>query len=126
MRFRVARHSSDLGALEKFYCEILQMEVTGRFEQHDEYDGVFFAFPNSDWHLEFTTSPHEAKLNFDEDDLMVIYYDTKEALSDATVRMITADAPTFVPRNPYWRRNGYCFRDPDGYRIVLAQSVVPK
>lgn len=125
MRFRVARHSSDLEALEKFYCDILQMEVIGRFEQHDEYDGIFFAFSNTDWHLEFTKSKQAAKHHFDEDDLLVIYYNSKEALSEATVRMIAADTPTFVPRNPYWRRNGYCFRDPDGFRVVLAISTQP-
>lgn len=123
MRFRVARHSSNLEALEAFYSGLLKMEVIGRFEGHDEYDGIFFAFPNADWHLEFTHSPHEPKHSFDPDDLLVIYYESKEALSDATVRLITADTPTFVPRNPYWRRNGYCFRDPDGYRIVLAMSA---
>ncbi len=37
--------------------------------------------------------------------------------------MIHAGFAEVVPFNPYWRRAGRSFEDPDGYRIVLQNAA---
>ena len=56
MTLRFARHTNDLEAIKSFYITILDFELLGSFENHNNYNGVFLGFQNADWHLEFTVS----------------------------------------------------------------------
>lgn len=76
MKFRYARHTSDLEKLETFYTEILDFDILGGFENHDGYDGLFLGKKDTDWHLEFTKSDELANQIFDEDDILVFYPDS--------------------------------------------------
>jgi len=55
MQVRLARHTERLEEIVRFYGEALGLPELGRFEDHEGYDGVFFALPGTDAHLEFTS-----------------------------------------------------------------------
>lgn len=120
MTFRFARHTNDLNAIKSFYIRILGFELLGDFENHDTYNGVFLGFPDADWHLEFTASDEKADHHFDEDDILVLYPESRHRY-DSLLEKLTENNITLVTsKNPYWNENGKMFLDPDGYRIVLS------
>ena len=41
MFLRVARHTNNIEKIEDFYINILDFECLGRFQNHNNYDGVF-------------------------------------------------------------------------------------
>ena len=77
MHLRFARHTTQLLEIEMFYTKILNFTILGRFENHNNYDGVYNGNKNQDWHLEFTTNNKEISHNFDDDDLLVFYPKTQ-------------------------------------------------
>ena len=119
MNFRVARHTDDLNKIIHFY-QLLEMEVLGSFENHDNYDGVFLGFPSADWHLEFTVSNQKAQHKPDEDDLLVFYFDDEIKLNDVKSKLIQNNIKQVEAKNPYWNNNGFHFLDPDGFGIILT------
>lgn len=124
MHLRVARHTNNLEAIKSFYINILGFELLGSFENHDNYNGVFLGFPNADWHLEFTTSDTKAIHQFEEDDILVLYPETKNSY-DLLLQNVENNNVTLVnPKNPYWIENGKMFLDPDGYRILISNLKV--
>ena len=93
----------------------------GGFENHDGYDGVFFALPGGA-ELELTAGPARPAPSTDED-LLVLYVQT-QAEAEAIGARLTAAGVTRIPnRNPYWNRSGLTFLDPDGYRLVIAVAT---
>ena len=71
MVFRIARHTNNIEEVTWFYKNILNFEVLGSFNNHDNYDGVFFWWKRLE--LAFTTSNEKAEHVFDDDDLLVFY-----------------------------------------------------
>jgi catechol 2,3-dioxygenase-like lactoylglutathione lyase family enzyme len=120
MILRVARHTSDLTKITRFYHEILELEILGSFTDHAGYDGVFLGHQNNGWHLEFTTSDEMPKHDPDEDDLLVFYVKTPEEKTNLENRLIQSGFNPITAKNPYWNENGSTFTDPDGFRIVLS------
>lgn len=119
MNFRVARHTDDLNKIIQFY-QLLGMEILGSFENHDNYDGVFLGFPNTDWHLEFTVSNEKAQHKPDEDDLLVFYFDDEIKLNQIKSNLIQNNIKQIEAKNPYWNNNGFHFLDPDDFGIILT------
>lgn len=119
MTFRYAKHTTDLIKIEKFYTEIVGLEKLGSFENHDNYNGLFLGYSNSDWHLEFTTSPDLPKSNFDEDDILVFYVNSSIELDKIKERLKLNGIPLETPKNPYWKENGIMISDPDNYKVVF-------
>ena len=125
MTFRVARHSNDLKPLVEFYTKILGLDLIGRFDEHENYNGVFFGKKGCDWHLEFTQSDVKAEHTFDEDDMLVFYPNKTEY--EAILQNITINKiKTLRPINPYWQRFGTMIADPDGFRIVISNQKAGK
>ena len=120
MKFRVARHTSDLKMITAFYQEILRLEVLAQFSAHDGYDGIFLGIKGENWHLEFTVSADLPHHTTDEDDLLVFYVANKKEQDSVADRCRQAGIPLLVSKNPYWRINGISFADPDGFRIIVA------
>jgi len=120
MVLRVARHTEQLQALVDFYTLIPGIEVLGDFQSHDGYDGVFLGMKNENWHLEFTTSNHEAKHNPDPDDLLVFYLEDVDALNEAGSILKHRGHLEQQSRNPYWNLRSLLFIDPDGFGLVLS------
>ncbi len=124
MTFRFARHTNDLEQLSNFYINILGMEILGGFQKHNGYDGVFIGKSNENWHLEFTKSNEIIQFNFEEEDVLVFYPNTRleyeqilEKINNFSIKIIEA-------KNPYWNENGKMFLDPDGYRIVISDLKI--
>ncbi|NYJ08560.1 GNAT family N-acetyltransferase [Petropleomorpha daqingensis] len=117
---RVAHPVADLQRSTAFYGELLGLPRRGGFTGHDGYDGVFFELPGGT-ELELTTGPARPRPGTEED-LLVLYLGTADAVREAADRLGTAGVTAVPAANPYWDRWGRTFLDPDGYRVVLAAA----
>ena len=124
MKFRAARHTTNLQPLIDFYCGILDMEILGEFHAHDGYDGVFIGNRGSDWHLEFTVSDEKPRHNPDEDDLFVFYAESDAEYDHLIEQFTINNIPEVTAKNPYWSANGKTYTDPDGFRIVISKAHI--
>ncbi|MBS7253897.1 VOC family protein [Flavobacterium branchiicola] len=120
MFLRVARHTNNLEAIENFYVDVLGFEQLGGFQNHNNYDGLFIGKSGLDWHFEFTQSDAKAKLNFDEEDVIVLYPKTISDYNELIDKLIHHNISTITAINPFWNENGKMIQDPDGYRIVIS------
>jgi catechol 2,3-dioxygenase-like lactoylglutathione lyase family enzyme len=120
MKFRIARHTTDLEPIIHFYRDLLGLDVLGDFNNHNGYDGVFIGIPGADWHLEFTVSAKAPSHHPDDDDLLVFYLKTSEEYTRLKDILKKNDIPEVKAKNQYWVVNGSTYTDPDGYRIVLT------
>ena len=120
---RVARSSSDIDRLLRFYCDGLGFALLYRFEDHDGFDGIMLGGEGAPYHFEFTKKRGESRTGTPtEDDLLVFYHPGAEDWRAAVQRMRDAGFAPVRSFNPYWDRNGLTFEDPDGYRVVLQNS----
>jgi catechol 2,3-dioxygenase-like lactoylglutathione lyase family enzyme len=117
---RVARPARDLTRSKWFYGDLLGLPVVGGFENHDGYDGVFFALPGGG-ELELTAGPEQPAPSTDED-LLVLYVETWGEVEAVSARLVAAGIIRIPSGNPYWNRTGQTFVDPDGYRLVVATT----
>ncbi len=120
MTLRVARHTTDLDRMIRFYGDMLGLEVLGTFDGHNGYDGVFIGKPKQPWHLEFTTSQHPPAHDPDADDLLIFYIDTPYELATIHQRFASFNVLPVMPQNSYWQQNGTQYNDPDGYGVIIA------
>jgi hypothetical protein len=120
MKIRFARHTNNLTKLIEFYTKIVGLEITGQFNNHAGYNGVFLGKENFPWELEFTDSNSKTHHEFDDDDILVFYPTSIEELVDINERFNTNRIAKVKPKNPYWQENGNMYLDPDGYRIVIS------
>jgi catechol 2,3-dioxygenase-like lactoylglutathione lyase family enzyme len=120
---RVARPSDDLERVAAMYRDGLGLEVLGRFEDHDGFDGVMLGRRGLDWHLELTSRRGQrAEPRPTDEDLLVLYLPDQPEWRAACDRMLAAGFEPVSSANPYWDRAGRTFRDPDGYRVVLQNA----
>lgn len=124
MILRSARHTNNIAALQSFYTEILNLKVLGRFNNHQDYDGVFLGNDNENWHLEFTQSKEPANHRFDEDDVLVFYPQTKTEYDSILSTIEQGSIAIHQAKNPYWNENGILIKDPDGYGIIISNLRV--
>lgn len=123
---RVARPTDNIDALLPFYCDGLGFEVLLRFKEHEGFNGIMLGHRNAGYHLEFTTkSAHRAGSAPTQDNLLIFYLPDSGEYNKAVARMLSCGFKSFVSFNPYWDRCGKTFEDADGYRVVLANMVVP-
>jgi catechol 2,3-dioxygenase-like lactoylglutathione lyase family enzyme len=120
MKFRIARHTTDLNRIIDFYGRILGLKILGQFKDHDNYNGVFLGLPDADWHLEFTVSDTVPVHNPDDDDLLVFYATSLDEFRNIKEKFVINRVKYVAPKNPHWAKNGITFEDPDGFRIVLS------
>lgn len=117
MKFRVARHTNRLEAVAAFYRDRIGLPELGRFVDHDGYDGVFLDIPGTGAQLEFTAGGDHPAPKPHPESILVLYFDTQEELEVIARRVVEHEV---TPANPYWRRNGRAFADPDGYQVLLT------
>ncbi|KAL1850750.1 hypothetical protein VTK73DRAFT_9596 [Phialemonium thermophilum] len=123
---RVARPTNDLDALLPFYRDGLGFELLFRFGEHEGFDGLMLGHKGSGYHLEFTRKKdHDAGRAPTQDNLLVFYLPDGDEYRAAVARMEGAGMAAVASFNPYWDRCGKTFEDPDGYRVVLANSKAP-
>ena len=122
MKFRVARHTDRLEEVAAFYRDLVGLPETGRFVDHDGYDGVFLDIPGTGSQLEFTTGGDHPAPEPHPESVLVLYLDTQEELDAIALRVIEHEV---APANPYWLRNARAFADPDGYQVLLTLQQSP-
>ncbi len=116
-QMRIARPSTDLAAIERFYVDGLGLSVLYR-KADDDHHLLMVGWPDAEWHLELIADP-EVRPRPTEEDLLVIYLDGP--VPDDLVERLVAAGGTVVPsRNPYWDTWGVTIVDPDSYRLVLC------
>jgi len=120
LKLRLARHTNQLNKIKSFYIDILEFELIGEFRDHEGYNGIFLSKNNTEWELEFTDSNTEAIHKFDEDDLMVLYADSNKEFEQIKRNLINKGVNKIKAQNPYWNKNSFMLKDPDGYRIVFS------
>ena len=118
---RVARPAQDLMRSTRFYRDLIGLPPLGGFENHDGYNGIFFALPG-EAELELTAGPAQPAPSTDED-LLVLYVETWAEVTAMRARLTAAGVTRIPNRNPYWNRSGLTFLDPDGYRLVIAAAT---
>jgi len=117
MHVRVARHTTRLPELLRFYRDGLGLTEIGGFRDHDGYDGVFLALPGTRAHLEFTAGGDHGAPAPHAESLLVLYLGEREIVDAALARV---GVEPVAPANPYWADNGVTIEDPDGFRVVLV------
>jgi ribosomal protein S18 acetylase RimI-like enzyme len=120
---RVAHPAGDLDRSAAFYRDLLGLPVRGGFTGHDGYSGVIFALPGGG-ELELTAGPAHPRPGTDED-LLVLYLAGPEQVRRRAAELESAGVPTVPSANPYWKRWGQTFLDPDGYAVVVAAVDAP-
>lgn len=123
---RVARPTADLDRIRAFYEHVVALRLLWSFADHDGFDGVIFGLPDERAQLEIVRSPHGDVPAPTNEDVLVLYLSDTSVADDLVARLRAAgtaevtDDPTL---NPYWPRHGArTFRDPDGYRLVVAPA----
>lgn len=124
MTFRFARHTNDLEQIKSFYIDILGFELLGGFENHNGYDGAFIGKSNENWHLEFTKSEEVVHFDFNEDDILVLYPNSKIEFDFIMNKIQSKKIELIKAKNPYWNENGKMILDPDGYRIIISDLKI--
>ena len=124
VQYRVARPTNRLNEVVRFYNEGLGLEILGRFEQHEGYDGVMLGLPDKTCHLEFTQHKDSPVLPAaSKEHLLVLYFDQPEAYRSAKERLQLLGIRPVDPENPYWKEKSETYEDPDGWRVVLFDGV---
>lgn len=121
---RIARHSRDLPAAERFWVHGVGLNVLWRSpaDDRDEHDLVMVGWPGASWHLELVADPDGASPTAPTEDLLVLYVGAP-ADPDLLDRLTEAGGTRVTARNPYWEQWGSTFADPDGYRLVLSSRT---
>jgi ribosomal protein S18 acetylase RimI-like enzyme len=120
VQLRLARHTQRLDDVVAFYRDGLGLPETGRFKDHDGYDGVFLAIPGTGAHLEFTSGGFHGAPQPHAESLLVLYVGDASAMRDIAIRLGTGPVPSL---NPYWARHALTFEDPDGFRVVIVPGT---
>ena len=120
MNFRFARHTNNLDHLKTFYINVLGFELLGDFENHNGYNGIFIGKSDENWHLEFTQSTEIVSFNYNDDDILVFYPNTKLEFDLIHDNILANKIKFLESKNPYWNDNGKMFLDPDGFRIIIS------
>ena len=121
VRFRSARPTNDLAAIERFYVGALGCARLGAFEDHEGFDGLIVGASDGSWQAEFVrergvTAPRAPT----PEHLLVFYVADRDALAERCAAMDAAGCRRIEPHNPYWLACGASYADPDGYAVVVA------
>lgn len=117
MELRIARHTERLDEVVAFYRDGIGLPETGRFRNHDGYDGVFLQLPGTGAHLELTAGGGHGAPEPHPESLLVLYLGDDRTAGTVAARLDLDPVPA---ANPYWAEHGLTFADPDGFRVVLV------
>lgn len=124
VQFRIARPTNQLEKLIDFYEKGLGLERIGEFWQHEGYDGIMLGLPDNQYHIEFTQSEEIMELPHPTKEHLFVFYVANRFERDKIVnRLACLGYQEAEPENPYWGRGGVTIEDPDGWRIVLMNTV---
>jgi catechol 2,3-dioxygenase-like lactoylglutathione lyase family enzyme len=124
LTLRVARPTDHLAAITAMYTHGLGLSVLAQFLDHDGFDGTILGTREDPYHIEFTTHPGHHAGRAPTDEHLLVFYVPDGAEWDARcASMLAAGFRGVSSANPYWDIRGRTFEDPDGYRVVLQNSV---
>lgn len=122
---RIARPTSDLAALERFWVHGVGLSVIWRTEGTPDHghELLMVGPAGAGWHLELVADAEAAQESRPgAEDLLVIYLG--EPAAEEWVAHIGTHGGTVVPaRNPYWDTWGVTIQDPDGHLLVLSHRT---
>ncbi|MDQ0270137.1 VOC family protein [Cytobacillus purgationiresistens] len=122
-QFRIARPTNQMDKIIEFYEAGLGLNRIGEF-QSARYLGLMLGLPDQTYHLEFTQSTEKTELPIPSHESLLVFYIPNRDKCDALVnRLRVMGYPDVEPENPYWGKGGVTFEDPDGWRIVLMNTV---
>ena len=124
MTFRYARHTNNLEKIKNFYTLVLGLDLLGKFENHNDYNGIFLGNENENWHLEFTQTNEIVHHSFNEDDILVFYPNSKTEYVKILETIQNCDIKFIESKNPYWNENGKMILDPDGFRVIISNLKI--
>lgn len=124
--FRVARPTDRLEEIASLYERGLGFARLAEFADHEGFDGVVLGHAQLGYQIEFTAQRgHRVGQAPTRDNLLVFYFTDNEAWKGRCAQMEIAGFRKVASYNPYWDRQGVTFEDPDGYRVVLQNSLWP-
>lgn len=124
VQFRIARPTNQIEKMIEFYQNGLGLKKISEFYGHEGYDGVMFGAPDNRYHLEFTQSEEPIELPAPtKEHLLVFYIPNLYQLNQIVHKLAEMGFFPVEPENPYWGRGGVTIEDPDGWRIVLMNTV---
>lgn len=87
-KLRVARPTDYIEALVPFYRDGLGLDILGRFQDHNGFDGVMLGCADAPYHFEFTKAHgHAAGRAPTQDNLLVFYVPDPGEWQEAIDRM---------------------------------------
>ncbi|MGV3467382.1 MAG: VOC family protein [Heyndrickxia sp.] len=123
-QFRIARPTNHMDKIIEFYGQGLGLEKVGEFHMHEGYEGVMFGLPEKQYHLEFTQHESGNPIPHPPEDQLLVFYIADTFRWNEIVNRLMGMGYRQVPsENPYWDRGGITIEDPDGYRVVLMNTV---
>lgn len=120
MKFRAARPTNDLAALERFYVEGAGFTVRFRFEEHDGFSGLILG--TDTWELELVTEAGFVAPRAPTHEHLFVLYLPADEVERRAQRLDAQGARRVKANNPWWTEHGVTFEDPDGYHFVLARE----
>ncbi|MFE8699163.1 VOC family protein [Cytobacillus sp. FJAT-54145] len=120
----MARPTNQLEKLVEFYKDGIGLNIIGEFRGHEGYDGMMLGLPGHPYHIEFTQYEKEVALPTPtKEHLLVFYMGNRYKRDEIVSRLTRMGYEPVEPENPYWGRGGVTIEDPDGWRVVLMNSV---
>lgn len=120
MKFRAARPTNDLAALERFYVDGAGFTVRARFVEHQGFSGLILG--TDGWELEFVTEAGVVAPRAPTHEHLLVLYLSAHEVEQRAQRLDAQGARRVTPHNPWWAAHGVTFEDPDGYHFVLARE----
>ncbi|MBN9654428.1 VOC family protein [Halobacillus sp. GSS1] len=123
-QIRMARPTDQFEKVIDFYESGLGLERLTDFSGHRGYEGVVYGLPGLPYHLEFTRheagSPCPAPTK---DNLLVFYIENRNEVLNTAERLQDMGYKEVESENPYWKEKGITIEDPDGWRVVLMNTL---
>jgi hypothetical protein len=82
------------------------------------YDGILIGNSNLDWHFEFTQSNENAEHHFDEDDILVLYPETRSKYNSLINKVLNSNTSIITSKIHIGMKMAKCF-DPDGFQLLF-------
>lgn len=122
---RIARPTSDLATLERFWVQGVGLSVIWRTEGTADHGHALLMVGPADagWHLELVADAAAARESRPGPEDLLVLYLGEPAATEWLARIREHGGSVVPARNPYWDTWGVTIQDPDGYLLVLSHRT---